>query len=69
MVRTACRNPLCIAAHFGRALMAITICVLVFCMAVGAEQTASSPNLQCPTCRGKDYAPTPGKFNFFFLVR
>ncbi len=58
-----------LAAHVGKTLMAFAMIMLAFGVAVGAEQVASSPNLQCPSCRGKDYAPTPGQFNFFFLVR
>ena len=49
--------------------MGTTVSMLAFSLAVGAEHVATSPNLQCPTCRGMDYAPTPGQFNFFFLVR
>lgn len=49
--------------------MAIAVTMLALSLSVGAEQVASSANLQCPTCRGMDYAPTPGQFNFFFLVR
>lgn len=66
---TACHTLLDLAAHVGKNLMAFAMIMLVFGVAVGAEQVASSPNLQCPSCRGKDYAPTPGQFNFFFLVR
>jgi hypothetical protein len=58
------------AAHIGRAVMGGAISVLVLSLAVGTEQAASSANLQCPRCpRGTDYAPSPGQFNFFFLVR
>ena len=69
IARTACQTPSCNAALIGRAWMVIMASVLIFGLAVGAEQAASSSNLQCPSCRGTDYAPTPGKFNFFFLVR